>query len=346
MQHLVSSHEYYRQCEYAAYSSRLNPYALDQRELELVSGWLSEKRRNEYLNIRNGILRLWTRNPLVIVTREEAISIIKCNGHHDLVYVAHEWLARNGYINFGCVDIPTPRAYQPSDGPRRKTIVVIGAGVAGLSCARQLHGLFSQFRERWNTKPRQPLPRIVILEGRNRVGGRVYSHPLSTQVRGSLPHGLANTAEMGAQIITGFDAGNPLDALVRGQLALEHHYMKPDMVLYDYDGSAVEDEVRDKKMDKLFNAMLELASKHSWKKLVQKAAEEKLETKEALMDQALKVSRMLSCPRPYLELQEMLQSNWITSLPFPFSFVWNPLTRPPSSTSAIRLAESQCSEFS
>lgn len=126
------------------------------------------------------------------------------------------------------------------------------------------------------------------------MGGRVYSHPLTSQTHGRLKHSLSNTAEMGAQIITGFDSGNPLDALIRGQLALEHHYLTPDMVLYDSDGSIVQDDHRDKEMDKLFNNVLEFASKHSWKKLLHKAAEDKLNGQRDLVDQALMVRQLLS----------------------------------------------------
>lgn len=299
MQQVLSTQEYHRQCELAAYSSRLNPYALDPREHDLISPWTVEKQRSDYLHIRNGILRLWTRNPLIIVTREEAFQYIKHGKEDILVHYAFEWLARNGYINFGCLEIPTPRAYQLADGPRRKSIVIIGAGVAGLACARQLTGLCAQFRDRWNAKkPREPLPKITILEGRNRIGGRVYSQPLASQKDGSLKHSMANTAEMGAQIITGFDSGNPLDAVVRGQLALEHHYLTADMVLYDFDGSIIDDERRDKEMDRLFNNVLEFASKHSWKVLLQKAAEEKSNGDLRVLGQALKVSLFIYLPSP------------------------------------------------
>lgn len=290
--------EYLRQCELAAYSSRLSPYALDPRELALISKWASDKQRADYLNIRNSVLWLWSRNPLVLVTREEAIEHCRQVRHGNqelLVHFAYEWLVRNGYINFGCVDIAVPRPYQLANGPRRKTIIIIGAGMAGLSCARQLTGLCSQFRDRWSTRrPREPIPKIVVLEGRDRIGGRVYSHPLSSQVTNSLKHSLANTAEMGAQIITGFDGGNPLDAIIRGQLALEYHQLSPDMVLYDSDGTII-DEHRDKEMDRMFNLVLEKASKHSWKQLLQRAAEEKANGRGDVLNQALKV-RSMSLP--------------------------------------------------
>jgi len=68
---------------------------------------------------------------------------------------------------------------------------------------------------------------------------------------------------MGAQIITGFHHGNPLDALVRGQLTLEYHLMKDNMMLYDFDGTTIDLEA-DTKVQSLFNDLLEAASLHGW----------------------------------------------------------------------------------
>ena len=261
-----------RQCINAAYSSRLDPYALHPGEEKLFKISLDDSQVRIYLSIRNAILRLWTRNPLVSVIRDEALSCIKERKYHRLALLAHEWLAKNGYINFGCLDHPELQAFskyrQQWNSWKRRTIVIIGAGVSGLACARQLYGIFHQFMDQW-VQRRERLPQIIILEGRNRVGGRVYSHPLKHQERGSLPHGLSNAAELGAQIITGFDHGNPLDAVVRGQLALEYHLMADNMTLYDYDGTII-DEQRDMKMQELFNDIQETASEHplSWKPAV------------------------------------------------------------------------------
>lgn len=145
---------------------------------------------------------------------------------------------------------------------KQKTVIIIGAGVSGLACARQIRGLINQFQDRWMKTRKERTPRVIILEGRGRIGGRVYSHPLRNQ-KDSLPNGLANTAELGAQIITGFEHGNPLNAIVRGQLALRYHSMRDNMVLYDFDGTLV-DEKRDSRIQTMFNDMLETVSVHRW----------------------------------------------------------------------------------
>ena len=207
---------------------------------------------------------------MVAVPRNEAAQCTKDRRYQGLALIAHEWLAKNGYINFGCVEHPLLRGVPtPTQSWRQRTIVIIGAGVSGLACARQLYGLMHQYTDQWAKRLRERVPRIIVLEGRNRVGGRVYSHPLKHQQPGSLPHGLSNVAELGAQIITGFEHGNPLDAVVRGQLALEYHLMTDNMTLYDCDGTIIDEEC-DMKMQDLFNDIMEVASEHplSWKPAV------------------------------------------------------------------------------
>jgi monoamine oxidase len=72
---------------------------------------------------------------------------------------------------------------------KAQRVVVIGAGLAGLAAARKLKGLGHD---------------VVVLEGRNRIGGRVHT---STQWS-DLP------LDLGASWIHG-TTGNPLTALAR-----------------------------------------------------------------------------------------------------------------------------------
>lgn len=252
--------EYGRQGILAAYSSRLSPYSLDQGEYELLRPYISRKQVTIYLNIRNGILRLWHRNPLVAVTRQEAAGCARDARHIDLSQVAFEWLLRNGYINFGCVDVSPGLAAPTKEKSRmkQKKIIIIGAGMSGLGCGRQLEALFTQLEDRFHSTG-QKRPSVVILEGRKRVGGRVFSHPLKNNHGSKLPMGLRCTAEMGAQIITGFDHGNPLSFIIRGQLALRYHALRDDSVLYDADGTIV-DKDRDLQLQNLWNDILDRAA--------------------------------------------------------------------------------------
>ena len=252
---------------HAAYSSRLNPFALHPDEYQLLRNYICHLHVTAYLNIRNRILRLWVRNPLVSVTAEEAAGCALASRWLGLAEAAYEWLVRKGYINFGCVEAPdTSNAYikrYKSKRYRRKTIVVVGAGMSGLGCARQLEGLFEHYRERWTSIGEEP-PNVILLEGRNRIGGRVYSHPLKNQKTSGIPEQKRSTAEMGAHIIIGFDNGNPLNMIVRGQLALNYYALKDNSTLHDIDGRVV-DEERDSMVEKLYNDVLDRASVYRYR---------------------------------------------------------------------------------
>ncbi|CAD6568795.1 MAG: hypothetical protein ASARMPRED_002057 [Alectoria sarmentosa] len=247
---------------HAAYSSRLNPFALHPDEYQLLRHHICHLHVSAYLNIRNRILRLWVRNPLVSVTAEEAAGCALASLWLGLAEVAYEWLVRKGYINFGCVEPPEASNIRVkryvSKRYKRKTIVVIGAGMSGLGCARQLEGLFGHYRDRWTSIGEEP-PKVVLLEGRNRVGGRVYSHPLKGQKSSGIPDQKRSTAEMGAHIIIGFDHGNPMSMIVRGQLALHYYALKDNSTLHDIDGNVV-DEERDQMAERLYNDVLDRAS--------------------------------------------------------------------------------------
>lgn len=230
------------QCIEAAHASRLDPYSLHLGENNLLMDMITSAEVTVYLNIRNAILRLWVRNPRCSITVEEAAGCAKEARYFGLAEVAYKWLTRNGYINFGCVDVPR----DPNDAlhfkklGKQKTVVVIGAGVSGLTTARQLEGLFAQYSDHWLQKGERP-PRVLVIEGRKRIGGRVYSKPLRSQVKDSLPDDLRNTAEMGAMIVTGFDHGNPLDTIIRGQLGLRYHLMTDALTIYDTNGKEVKE---------------------------------------------------------------------------------------------------------
>jgi phytoene dehydrogenase-like protein len=226
----------------AAYASRLNPFELHPGEHALLADLLMSYEVTVYLNVRNAILRLWHQNSLVSVTPKEAAGCAKEARFFGLAEVAYKWLVRNGYINFGCVEVPPPTGSARSRrSGKQKTVVVVGAGVSGLTTARQLEHLFAQDAARWTDVGERP-PRVIVLEGRKRIGGRVYSKQLRNQVPGSLPDNLRNTVEMGAMIVTGFEHGNPLDTIIRGQLGLRYHLMKDTLTIYDTDGKPVNEQ--------------------------------------------------------------------------------------------------------
>ena len=262
----IPHEELARQSVQAAYSSRLNPFALHPEEYQLLRDHICSLHVTAYINVRNRILRLWVRNPLVSVTAEEAAGCAYSSRWLGLAEVAYEWLVRKGYINFGCVEVPdvsNVRVKKTKLRRTKKTIVVVGAGMAGLGCARQLQGLLSHYQEKWTISGEEQ-PRVIVLEGRARIGGRIYSHPLKSRNPVGIPPQSRCTAEMGAHIITGFDHGNPLSMIIRGQLALHYYPLKDNSTLYDVDGEVV-DRDRDKMTEKLFNDILDRASVYRYR---------------------------------------------------------------------------------
>lgn len=208
----------------------------------------------------------------------------------------YEWLVRRGYINYGCVENVDSR-FPPSKARgtkrKRKTIAVIGAGMSGLGCARQLEGLFAQFEERFRQQG-EDMPKVVVLEGRDRVGGRVYSRGLNTKpARSKLPPGSRCTAEMGGMIITGFDRGNPLNIIVRGQLALPYHALRPTTTLYDSSGEPV-DHRRDQLAEVLYNDVLDRVSDFKFKNPPPKTVEGDKELLDAGRDAPSDGSKTIS----------------------------------------------------
>jgi lysine-specific histone demethylase 1 len=66
--------------------------------------------------------------------------------------------------------------------------------------------------------------------------------------------------DLGAQIVTGFDNGNPLAAIVKRQLRLRWHNLHDDSLLFnDTDGRRV-DRTQDVRAERLFNDILDRAS--------------------------------------------------------------------------------------
>ena len=176
----------------------------------------------DYVTIRNHILARWRAEPNAYVAVETACSWFM-NKQRPLVHCAHRFLTTCGYVNFGVGF--TSNYLAP--GTSRGTVVVVGAGFAGLACAR----LLSQLGHR-----------VVVLEARDRAGGRVWTARLS----GTDPAtGAAVEAagEMGGSIITGTN-GNPLTILAR-QLNLECHSIRDACPMYAEGGEPVDDAMDD-----------------------------------------------------------------------------------------------------
>ncbi|KAJ6837646.1 lysine-specific histone demethylase 1-like protein 2 [Iris pallida] len=187
---------------------------------------------NDYLVIRNHILSLWRRHsvrcPLPLEPLKETISA----DYDPLVSAAYTFLSTHGFINFGII---RPLRPAEADGARGGSVVVVGAGLSGLAAARQL----LQFGFK-----------VVVLEGKARPGGRVYTSKLGKD-------GKFAAVELGGSVITGTHA-NPLAVLAR-QIGAPLHKIRDRCPLFYPDGAEVDGRL-DLEVDAMFNKLLDRAS--------------------------------------------------------------------------------------
>lgn len=108
-----------------------------------------------YLHIRNRMLQMWLENPKQQLLVEAALAKIETPFNSDvpLIHRVHAFLERNGFINFGIF-----KRLKPLPVKKHGKVIVIGAGIAGLSAAQQL--------QQFGLK-------VIVLEARDRVGGRI-----------------------------------------------------------------------------------------------------------------------------------------------------------------------------
>lgn len=248
----VESAKYIQECEAAAVASRLPPNLMSPEETAMMREHLSHLQITTYLITRNAILRLWIKNPMLWVSIEEAQGVAREERHFLLCRHIWEFLVRNGYINFGCLEIPETKHVDRE----QKEILVIGAGVAGLSAARQIQTLLSVFQDKLSSNYN-----VTILEGRSRIGGRVYSHELKHR-GGSKSESSTSRVDLGAQIVTGFSGGNPLTILLQRQLAFPSHSLihARNNKIHGHDGKPIE-HTQDVRVEGLFNLLLDAAAR-------------------------------------------------------------------------------------
>ncbi|KAK3829653.1 MAG: flavin-containing amine oxidoreductase-domain containing protein [Linnemannia gamsii] len=277
----------------AAHASRLHAHGLCLEEFELFQYHIGRSDLENYLKVRNTMLWLWREKPDDPLTLTKAFEETKNFGlHHGLIAHVYEFLLRSGYINFGGCTFQDEETkvngkqesshHSPAKSlghsASRRTIVVIGSGIAGVGAAKQLENLFQYYA--WRFAPDLP-PKVVVLEARSRVGGRMHSFELKTKPalssstpgvnKANLEHGGLNgqstntkterhCVDLGAQIITGFDNGNPMEIIVRRQLkGLKLHYLVEETCdLFLHDGQLVPKST-DVHCEAVFNEILEQA---------------------------------------------------------------------------------------
>ena len=141
----------------------LNAHGLSEEEAGLLPAGASEA---DYVRVRNAVLCRWRADVSRVLT-EEAALVAVAEEDKPLALAAHRFLSALGYINFGVAPALHRRI---ADAPQTAgSVVVIGAGCAGLAAARQL---------------RAAGYKVAVVEGRQRPGGRVWTERLEVRWAG------------------------------------------------------------------------------------------------------------------------------------------------------------------
>ena len=265
--------------------------------------------KGAYTRLRNKILYQWIENPKERILAADAIRLIDHPQQTEqMAKDTVQHLESMGYVNFGALPLRPASASDSPVPPKSVTstsVIVVGAGVAGLAAARQLR-LFG-FSD------------VTVLEARSRAGGRVVSEPLAGD--GEVPAAGGGTfpvgVDMGASIITGLHNGNPLLVLCR-QLDLELLPVSTNCPLMLPSGPEVAPGV-DRLVEMRFNSMLERASimrKELSEDMSLETALATVEKSEAAIDPAIAkdAGAVLSWHKANLEFANATKLNAISLL--------------------------------
>lgn len=217
--------------------------SLTEEEVEAgVVQTVGSQEQANYIVVRNHILAKWRENVDVYLQLETVMESIRAQ-HKSLVSSAYKFLLTHGYINFGVA--PAIKAVIKVE-TNRASVIIIGAGLAGLGAARQLIAFGHK---------------VLVIEGRHRPGGRVYTKRMEGD-------SLMTSADLGGSVITGIE-GNPLGVLAR-QLKIPLHNIRDKCPLHQPNGLPVKEDV-DSKVEIQFNKLLDGASK--WREDMEQAAD-------------------------------------------------------------------------
>lgn len=187
-----------------------------------------------YILIRNHIIAKWRENVSNWVSKDIFMNSIPKHCHA-LLDSTYRYLVSHGYINFGIA--PAIKEKIPAE-PSKPSVIIIGAGLAGLAASRQMM--------RFGFK-------VTVLEGRKRAGGRVYTKKMEGGIRVCQA-----AADLGGSVLTG-TLGNPLGIVAR-QLGYSLHKIRDKCPLYNVEGKPVDHDT-DMKVETAFNHLLDKASR-------------------------------------------------------------------------------------
>ncbi|KAK3087785.1 hypothetical protein FSP39_010562 [Pinctada imbricata] len=193
-----------------------------------------------YLAIRNICITLWNLNYKEWLTKEKCAPHIICRGICRVYYIGMldrflQYLTHRRLINYGLLSFPSHVSWKPCVADKEVSVIVVGAGIAGLSAARELlqRGI-----------------RVKVLEARDNTGGRIQED-----------NTMGVCVGRGAQMISGC-TNNPI-AIMCLQAGIPVKEMSEKCNLFMEDGSPVPEDM-DRRMDFHFNAILDTIAE--WRK--------------------------------------------------------------------------------
>jgi monoamine oxidase len=189
-----------------------------------------------YLVVRNHIVALWRSNPLSYIFANAALASIRAE-HAPLVAAAHSFLSDHAYINFGLAPSILSLPPRPPPSSPAPSVLIVGAGLAGLAAARHLISLGFK---------------VAVIEGRLRPGGRVFTKSMRSSAAEYPDIGAA--ADLGGSVLTGIN-GNPLGVIAR-QLGFPLHKVRDECPLYLPDGRPADPDM-DARVEATFNQLLD-----------------------------------------------------------------------------------------
>ncbi|XP_029446598.1 lysine-specific histone demethylase 1B [Rhinatrema bivittatum] len=193
-----------------------------------------------YLAMRNLILALWYKNCKEALTPQACAHHIMVRGLVRIRCVQEMekilcFMTRKGLVNTGVLSIRSGQHFLPKEY-HNKSVIVIGAGPAGLAAAKQLQNFGIK---------------VMMLEAKDRIGGRVWDDKSLKGV----------TVGRGAHIVNGC-INNPI-ALMCEQLGIKMRKLRERCDLIQ-EGGRITDPTIDKRMDFHFNAILDVVAE--WRK--------------------------------------------------------------------------------
>lgn len=207
--------------------SSLHPLFLHEIEEKQLKD-LTEHNETGYIELRNEIMVLWALEPTKYLSLADVLRR-KSDEFHCILMRIWDFLNQYGFINFGIVTVDPALSMEERKRIggahwKRKKVIVIGAGVAGLGAARKLYHLGHD---------------VTVLEARDRIGGRVQTS-----------YALGAPVDLGASLITGLE-GNPVHVMCQ-QLGMELTDIDgSNAPHYYHDGTAVDTDVVER-MDNLW----------------------------------------------------------------------------------------------